>query len=156
MIDSELPRKLLSIEQANARLPLVRKIAADLVAQHDLVTSLKERLSRIRRRKKSDRKSDALYDDELEQFEGELEAAKARLDAFVGELSDLGLEIVDPVRGAISFPALIEGREARLSWQPGEEEVGWWHEVGEGLHARRSLLAESAGGDDPKSDDWQS
>ena len=156
MTESELPRKMLSIDQANARLPLVRKIAADLVTQHELVTSLKERLSRIRRRKKTDRKSDALYDDELEQFEGELETAKARLDAFVGELADLGLEIVDPARGGIAFPALIEGREARLSWLPGEDEVGWWHETGEGLNARRSLLAESAGGDEPKSGDWQS
>lgn len=157
MTDSERVTKLVSIELANRMLPLVRHIAGDLQQQFLIVTGLKERLSQLRRRRrKSNRQSDALYQDEVVQFESDLEAAQEQLDRYVAELEKLGLVVVDASRGAIGFPARMDGREVRLSWMPGEEEVGWWHEVADGLKSRHSLFAESKGGDGNLAGDWQS
>lgn len=157
MTDSERVTKQVSIELANRMLPLVRHIAGDLQQQFHVVTGLKERLSQLRRRRrKSNRQSDALYQDEVVQFESDLEAAQEQLDRYVVELEKLGLVVVDASRGAIGFPAQMDGREVRLSWMPGEEEVGWWHEVADGLKSRHSLFAESKGGDGNLAGDWQS
>ncbi len=157
MSEPERATNLVSIELANRMLPLVRQIATDLQRQFRAVTDLKDRLSRLRRRRrKPTRQSDSLYQDEVVQFESELAAAQEQLDRYSTELEQLGLVVVDADRGAIGFASRIDGRDVYLSWMPGEEEVGWWHEMADGLKGRHSLFAESAGGDGNMADDWQS
>ncbi len=57
----------------------------------------------------------------------------------LGGLQDMGLVVRDIDRGLIDFPAIIEGREAYLCWQRGEDEVGHWHDVDAGYGGRRPL-----------------
>lgn len=157
MSDLDRATKPVGIELANRMLPLVRRIATDLQQQSQVVGDLKERLSQLRRRrKKSSRQSDSLYQDEVVQFEADLETAQGQLEVYTSEIEKLGLRVVDPSRGAIGFPSHLDGREVFLSWMPGEDEIGWWHETAEGLSSRHSLFAESTGGDDDLAGDWQS
>ena len=45
--------------------------------------------------------------------------------------------------GIVDFPAVIDGREAFLSWKLGEPEILYWHEAGSGSLVRRPLAAEA-------------
>lgn len=55
------------------------------------------------------------------------------------ELQALGLVIRDVDRGLIDFPAIVEGREAYLCWERGEDEVAHWHDLDAGYGGRRPL-----------------
>ncbi len=57
----------------------------------------------------------------------------------LGVFERLGLVIRDLDRGLIDFPAILEGREAYLCWQAGEEEIGFWHGLEDGFAGRRPI-----------------
>ena len=57
----------------------------------------------------------------------------------LGELQDLGIVIRDLDRGLIDFPALVDGQEAYLCWELGEDEIGYWHDLESGYGGRRPL-----------------
>ena len=62
-----------TVDQANRMLPLVRAIAKDLVAQHELVEQLSHRLDRLGRSKsKKNASLDSEFSDEIEGFRREL------------------------------------------------------------------------------------
>lgn len=50
-----------------------------------------------------------------------------------------GVVVRDIARGLLDFPAVIDGQEAYLCWQLGEEAVGFWHELESGFQGRRPL-----------------
>jgi hypothetical protein len=66
--------------------------------------------------------------------EGFLEVRRA-----LSELQALDLVLRDLDRGLIDFPAIIDGREAYLCWELGEDEVGYWHELEAGFAGRQRL-----------------
>lgn len=47
------------------------------------------------------------------------------------------VKALDP--GRVDFPSLIEGREVFLSWQEGEDDVEYWHELDSGGGGRHAL-----------------
>jgi hypothetical protein len=138
-----------TVEEANARLPLVRVIVQDIVRLYEEVHDRRERLARIRQMRGGQHKDDSVYSDELRHAEVELEKDIARLESFAQELNDLGAELKDPVIGLIDFRTLIDGREAYLCWKLGEDDIQYWHELDAGFRGRQSLMEESVpGGDD--------
>ena len=54
-------------------------------------------------------------------------------------LERLSLVIRDLDRGLVDFPAILDGQEAYLCWQLGEQEVGFWHGLEEGFAGRRPI-----------------
>lgn len=141
-------KKYYTIEEANGALPLVRAIVGDIVAKYTEVSERKSRLDQIRQTQSSGaRGRHDLYREELVQVEEELEKEIARLQEFIEELENLGVELKDISRGLVDFRALMDGREVYLCWQLGEEEVGHWHELDAGFAGRQSLLAGSRSGE---------
>jgi hypothetical protein len=150
-------KKYFTIEEANNALPLVRAIVADIVAKYAAVSERKSRLDQIRESRSSrERGSPDLYGEELTQVEEELDKEIARLQEFIEELENLGVELKDISRGLVDFRGRMDGREVYLCWLLGEEEVGHWHELDAGFAGRHSLLAGSAsdgiGDDDDDTD----
>lgn len=146
--------KYFTIEEANNALPLVRAIVADIVAKYAEVSERKSRLDQIRESRSSrDRSSQDLYGEELTQVEEELDQEIARLQEFIDELENLGVELKDISRGLVDFRSFMDGREVYLCWLLGEEEVGHWHELDAGFAGRQSLLAGSASDGSADSDD---
>ncbi|MBI3861846.1 MAG: DUF2203 domain-containing protein [Planctomycetia bacterium] len=144
MADGE-NKKYFTIEEANNALPLVRAIVADIVAKYAAVSERKSRLDQIRdSRSSQSRGAQDLYGEELAQVEEELDREIARLQEFIDELENLGVELKDISRGLVDFRSLVDGREVYLCWLLGEEEVGHWHELEAGFAGRQSLLAGSA------------
>lgn len=142
------PKRLFTIDQANAVLPLVRAITKDLVELSRDVTERRERLWLLHGNRGSQQTD--VYSEELAQIEEELEKDTARLYDYVEELRQLGVEPKNGPEGLIDFPALVDGRLVFLCWRYGEPEVLYWHELDAGFRGRQSLAAGSASapGDD--------
>lgn len=145
------PSKIFTIEQANAMLPLVRAITADLSRLAREVVDRRHRLEVITAGR--DLKPGDPYADELAQVEAELERDAARLKDYLNELKDLGVEPKGAVDGLVDFPALMDGRLVFLCWKLGESEVMHWHEIDSGYAGRQSLIAGSVAGDETPDDD---
>ena len=137
-------RKLFTIGQANATLPLVRAITEDLQRLSLDVAERRERLSHLKSGR--DSATQDPYSEELAEIEGELEQDTVRLTEYVDELIQLGVEPKNGSLGLIDFPAEIEGREVYLCWKLGESEVVCWHELDAGFAGRQPLTAGSFAG----------
>lgn len=140
------PRRLFSIEQANAALPLVRAIATDLAQLSREVIERRERLAHLRGGREL--KSYGPYSEELAQVEQELEKDGQRLQEYVEELRELGVEPKNGPEGLVDFPSMMDGRLVWLCWKLGEPEVLYWHELEAGFAGRQPLVAGSVADDD--------
>jgi len=132
-------RKLFTLEEANAALPLVRAIAEDLAALSREVLDRRERLALVRGTR--DPQSHDPYSEELSQIEEELEKDSQRLQEYVDELRQLGVEPKNGLEGLVDFPSRMDGRIVYLCWKLGEPEVLYWHELDAGFRGRQSLHA---------------
>ena len=53
---------------------------------------------------------------------------------------ELGITLREIETGLIDFPALVTGRQVWLCWRLGEDDVEWWHELGDGFGGRQALI----------------
>jgi len=70
-----------------------------------------------------------------ERVEGEAQA----IGGLVDEIQAQGVQIKDLDLGLLDFPWVHEGEVALLCWRLGEEEIGYWHGMGEGYAGRKPL-----------------
>ena len=61
------------------------------------------------------------------------------LDAAIGAITELGVELKDVELGLVDFPAVLDGEAVFLCWQFGEDRVRYWHRRTEGFAGRRPL-----------------
>jgi hypothetical protein len=144
-VDEYRPAKLFTVEQANAVLPLVKAITTDLVALSREVVERRQRLALLTSGRQQQTHRD-LYSEELEQIEEELAKDGERLQDYVEELRQLGVEPKSGTDGLIDFPSLMDGRIVYLCWKFGEPEVVHWHELDSGFSGRQPLVAGSVAG----------
>lgn len=69
----------------------------------------------------------------------ELRRIVEELDAAIGAIQRLGVELKDAELGLIDFPAVVDGEAVYLCWQFGEDRVRFWHHRSEGFAGRRPL-----------------
>jgi hypothetical protein len=126
----EKKKKTSSIDLSTARqmLPLVESIVRDIVDTKKKLVHLsgeQDTLDRERRSLswESRRRRYSLSD--------ELNTTNKALTSAVGELGQLGVNLVDADNGTVDFPTRINGRPAAFSWQMGEDGVGYWRYDGE-------------------------
>ena len=145
-MSSENPnQKLFTVEQANAALPLVRAIAKDLAELSREVIERRERLSFLQAGREFE--AGDPYQDELAHVQDELEKDRLKLQDYVEELRQLGVEPKNGPEGLIDFPSMMDGRLVYLCWRLGEPEVLYWHDIDAGFQGRQPLAAGSATGD---------
>jgi hypothetical protein len=139
------PARLFTIEQANATLPLVRAITSDLATLAKDVVERRHRLALLTSGR--DLKPGDPYSDELAQMEAELERDAVRLQEYVDELRELGVEPKGAVEGLVDFPCMLDGKLALLCWRLGEPELLYWHDLESGFGGRQPLTAGSIMGE---------
>jgi hypothetical protein len=135
----EASKKFFTVEEANRALPLVRAIVSDIVEQFGIVNDLRQRLSALATRNRK-RRADDPYSEEVAQHEADMEAEESKLNAYMEELTKLGVELKGH-DGLCDFPSLRDGREVCLCWRLGEPEVLYWHEIHAGFSGRQLLRA---------------
>ena len=147
--DQQRFNKVFTVEQANAVLPLVRAITTDLVDLSREVVDRRQRLSLLTAGRQGKQRD--LYSEELSQIEEELVKDQARLQGFVEELRELGVE-PKSAEGLVDFPSQLDGRIVYLCWKLGEPEVLHWHDLDAGFSGRQPLVAGSVAGSDSAGD----
>jgi len=135
------PRKMFTVEQANAALPLVRAITTDLVRLAREVLERRERLALLSAGRGAT--ANDPYAEELAQIEEELDKDSEQLQVYVDELVELGVEPKSGPEGLVDFPSLMDDRLVFLCWKLGEPEVLHWHELDSGFRGRQPLTAGS-------------
>jgi hypothetical protein len=119
-----------------AMLPLVARIAADIVGHHERLALLQPEQARLERSRYTlawpDRSRRYHLHEEITAVEGELRSACA-------ELERLGLTLLDGAAGLVGFPTIVNDRKAYFSWRPGEDGLRFWNYAGDGV--RRSVPA---------------
>jgi hypothetical protein len=130
-------KRFFNVAEANNTLPLVRAIVQDIT---DLARDLRDRHERLTRIKPGDRSrlSDA-HDEELRQVQADLERGQEKMEEYVRELRQIGVELKDPFTGLIDFPSVMNGRPVYLCWRLGEAEIAYWHELEAGFAGRQKL-----------------
>ena len=135
--------RIFTVEEANRTLPLVSKIVADLVREHEQWED-KVREFELATVGSSPEKPDAIA--ELLQMEAQRLARD--IEGYIAELSDLGVICKGMDTGLVDFRGQIDGRDVYYCWKLGEPSVMYWHEIDAGFVGRQLLhplaLASSA------------
>jgi hypothetical protein len=130
-------KKLFTLAEANATLPLVRAVVGDIA---QLANELRERHARLVRMQAPERGAlSAAHREELLQAEDDFKRQEERLLEYAEELKSLGVELKDYYTGLIDFPCWHENRVVYLCWRLGEPEIAHWHELEAGFPGRQSI-----------------
>ncbi len=124
---------LWTAERANRALPLVRRIADDLVRTYDQWRSLVAKFEVV-----SIGVTPAATA-EAERLQREVQRAATDIEDFVQELTELGVECKSLESGLFDFPSERDGRIVYLCWLYGERTVAHWHEVDGGFAGRQPI-----------------
>ncbi len=113
-----MSKKYFTSEEANLRLPLVKRIVNDILTKG--------------------KKFKAIGGIESSQ---EKDTLILEIENHIRELEELGCQFKDWnfEIGLVDFPTLIDGREAMLCWRSDEPEVEWYHDLMEGYAGRKPL-----------------
>tara|TARA_B100000809_G_scaffold266292_1_gene328309 strand:+ start:3092 stop:3526 length:435 start_codon:yes stop_codon:yes gene_type:complete len=124
-------QKLFELEEARSTLPLVSRIVSDIV---EVTAQMKEIYLEIREvaGEGSDR-------ERLDELQERLQKIADGRSEFFEELAALGIEMKDPNKGLVDFPALLDGRVVYLCWKLGEETIEHWHELATGFDNREPV-----------------
>lgn len=121
------PRKRFTLIEANRTLPLVGRIAADVVRTHAQARTLHNQLTRKMPRDRRVELNDAL------------DIIVSKLEGYVDELNEVGVEITDYQAGLLDFVSVHQGRDVYLCWKLGDERIGHWHEIDASFTARQPV-----------------
>lgn len=113
-------------ELANRSLPLVRRI----------VTDVQQVAREIQRAWQQAREAQG---EARTAHEDRLHALRQSFEALTSELTELGVELKDPLTGLIDFRAQRGEQEVYLCWRLGEDAVDHWHGLETGFAGRRPL-----------------
>lgn len=122
---------------ATQMLPLVSRIVDDLLRLDRSIKAQREQLSGIDERSATIDHAD--YKEELTDIRGSLDYDQRKFESVLSELTSLGVSPHLPFDGSVDFPTELKRRHVRLCWQPGEERVEYWHEIGASRDRRQVM-----------------
>ncbi len=130
--------KLISVEEANRMLPLLRSIVADIMSSWEEIIYKRTELECLE--KDAGRSDPPLANESREtaiaNLKQDLNTLIDRINGYIREVEDLGCFVEEFKRGIINFPSLYNGRRVFLCWKPDEEKVAYWHELDECFNER--------------------
>lgn len=120
-------RKYFTVDQANRALGYVSRVVGDLCQAYREAVSLQQRMEM------------PMPDEQSDALQADYERAIGRLNGYVDELHEVGVELKDYEQGLVDFPAVHHDREVYLCWKLGEAAIVAWHEVNAGFAGRRHV-----------------
>jgi hypothetical protein len=137
---------LFSLEQANAMLPLLRLIVADISLAHRELAERKLQFHRmVRRREGKVGAKSHFYDEEVEETRTDLRIETEQLEELISELEGLGVILRSAYDGIVDFPTVMNDEAAYFCWKMGELNVSSWHYPRESYSERRPLPVDRSG-----------
>ena len=115
-------RKLFTPQEANHRLPLIKKIVTDILEKGQ---TLQAKVTTLK----------------AGQPSAECVALEEEIENLMKELENLGCFYKDWnfTVGLIDFPAVIHGQEVFLCWRSDESFLRWYHGIEEGFTGRKLI-----------------
>lgn len=133
--------RLISIEEADRMLPLLRRIVRDITQKWELIIFKRTELECLE--KGVDQELQELSPEEkkskVEGLKVDLNYLIDKINSYIREVEDLGCFVEEFKRGIINFPSLYNGRKVFLCWLPEEEHVRHWHELDESFKDRVAI-----------------
>jgi hypothetical protein len=124
--------KIFTVQEANALLPDVRKIAGKIQRAHRKLGHYREDAKKAA---EAAERGGGGFPDGVAYA-----AVLTELTVQLSELETLGVQLKDFERGLVDFPSMREGRVVLLCWQLGEgDELEWWHDMDAGFAGRTPL-----------------
>jgi len=129
-----MPKKYLTVEQAQHLLPEIRKKVRKLRLLReapDILESL-----------------EVEFDDFIADYHHNLKIEKEyfrrqyEFHKILEEMESRGCLVKDVEEGLVDFVHQHNGQEVFLCWKEGENKVRFWHDVGEGYEGRKRIYAE--------------
>jgi hypothetical protein len=127
--------RIFTLEEAEATLPLVRRIAGDLSAEFDgwrIAVGEYEVLAAAAT-------SEGGESAELREARERVSEHARRVSALLQELDALGCVFKGFEEGLVDFYTLRDDRLVFLCWRLGEPRISHWHEVDAGVAGRRPV-----------------
>jgi hypothetical protein len=127
--------KIFTCDEANQMLPLVARIADDIVATY---VEVNQALKAYEDEKVLAAK-DPSRESELRRRDAEVGEVLERFQGLIQEIEALGGTVKDYEQGFIDFYGDIGGEIVYLCWSRGEKTLSHWHRLEEGYSKRREL-----------------
>jgi hypothetical protein len=132
-----VPPRIFTQDEARALLPDVRRHAEELVTGRADQLAAHARLAELTATATGN--GHGLDGELLATVREEVERAERELAGALTALQELGVVVKDLDAGLVDFPSLRDGEEVYLCWQLGEDDVTWWHGLGEGFRGRKPI-----------------
>lgn len=126
--------KIISIQDANRMLPLLRQIVVDIMTNWEQIIRKRTELECLEKDLHSvppaarGKGSNAVR---MGDLKAELNYLIDKINNYIREVEELGCFVEEFRRGIINFPSLFHGRKVFLCWKPDESDVSYWHELDE-------------------------
>jgi len=132
--------KIFTVDEANRMLPLVVRIADDIVATYGEVNGALQAYEAA----KADTSGSTASETELRRRDQEVGDVLDRFQGLIQEIEALGGTVRDYERGYVDFYGDVGGEIVYLCWSRGEDSITHWHRLEEGYAKRRHLPTVSA------------
>jgi len=124
---SEKPEKgtaVFSLSLAQRMLPLVERIVADILECQKRADKLAPECERLQRQRR-----DLSWPERQRRYrvEEDIASVEQRRLEVIEELRTLGIALLEPEKGRVGFPTIVNDRRACFSWRPSEEGIRYWH-----------------------------
>ena len=126
--------KVVSIQEANRMLPLLRQIVMDIISHWEQIISKRTQLECLEKELPVPSGARAKEGDKARataELKADLNYLIDKINCYIREVEELGCFVEEFKRGIINFPSLFHGRKVFLCWEPEEAEVTHWHELDE-------------------------
>ena len=123
--------KLISIQEANRMLPLLRSIVKSIMDTWEVLITSRVELETL---EKAQVKAEV-----IKSKKEELNVTIDRINNYIREVEELGCFVQEFKRGIVSFPSLFHGRKVFLCWIPDDQTVTHWHELDEMFANRQAI-----------------
>jgi len=124
--------KLFTVEEANALLPMARRILIKIQRAHGIVVSYKKDAEKAA--------AMAIVGGGGMQGGTNYLIALTELADQTNKLDSIGIQLKDFDLGLIDFPSMRDGRIVLLCWKLGEgDQIEWWHDLEAGYAGRQPL-----------------
>ena len=127
--------KFFTLAEANRTLPLVRRIVADVLATYPVWKDLVAQYELAAAAARPD------WGESKQQLDlkAQVDAAAAKINRFLQELTAIGCEFKGFEEGLVDFHGRLEDREILWCWKMGEERITHWHELDAGFAGRQPI-----------------
>ena len=132
-----MPERVFTPEQANALLPELRRLLADLIEHRRALADARRRRRDLAAKVAGN--GGGLDPAAVADLDERVAAALQGVARSVNAVHALGVQVKDADEGLVDFPAERRGEPVYLCWRLGEDEVAYWHDLDSGYVGRQPL-----------------